>query len=615
MNLSVLLAIGLVLLWVGERVVESPALRAALSGVGAALVAIATAVRFTRLGDSKTRAVQRTLGILHLGAVAALLLYAAQSDLFTKAFGASLGSGSPKLAGALGALWPALLAASLVPTLLVELAFAAVKRAPTIEEGRVREALYAGLGLAFTLVFAFSAQYVANERDAKADFSYFRVAKPGDGTQKLVASLDEPLEVFLFFPPASDVGTLVTQYFEDLAAQAPQLKVTSLDHALEPKRSKELGVSGNGVVVLRKGARKETLSVGLELEKSKSQLKSLDADVQKKVLQVGKTRRTVYFTAGHGERTKEPLGSGDQRQTVRILHQTLQDQNFDVRPLSAAEGLGQDVPKDAAAVFVVGPQQAFSPAEAQSLAAYQKRGGRVFLALDPEPGQRFDELLEPLGLTLFPRRLAQERGIATVRPPPSLADRVNIATRSSSSHPAATYLSRAGATLLLLGAGGLEEKSPRPAELTVDFVVRSLPDAWADLDDDFQFDEAEKKKAWGLLAAVSRRSSSGKDEEAARTLVLSDSDGIGDEVLPQVPGNQYLVLDGLKWLLGDEQLAGVTNTEVDVPLARTRQLDSAWFYGTTFLGPLAVLGLGALARRRSRRPAATTTPATSEVKS
>lgn len=615
MNLSIVLCVGLGLLWVGERIVESPTARGGFTGVGALLVLGATIVRFLRQGERRSHVAQRPLALLHLAAVGALVLYAAQSDLYTKAFGASLESSSPKLAGVLAALWPALLAISLLPTLLVELSFAAVKKSPAIEQGRIREALYAGLGLAFTLIFAFSVQYVANERDARVDFSYFRVTKPGDGTQKLVASLDEPLEVYLFFPPVSDVKDLIVQYFDDLRAKAPQLKVTSLDQALDVAKSRELGVSANGVVVVKKGQRKETISVGLELEKSRAQLRALDGEVQKRVLQVGKARRTVYFTAGHGERTKDPLGVSDQRQTVRILHQLLQEQNFEVRTLTTAEGLGQEVPKDAAAVFIVGPQRPFSEGEADTLAAYEKRGGRLFIALDPEPKERFEELLKPLGLKLTPDRLAQERGIATVRPPPSLADRVNIATRTFSSHPSVTTLGRASATLLFLGAGGLEELSPHPAELAIDFAVRSLNEAWNDANENFQFDQASKeaKKAWGLVAAVTRRSSPPKADEEMRVLVLGDSDGLGDELLPQLPANAALVQDGLKWLLGEEQLAGVTNTEVDVAPFRSRQQDTVWFYGTTFFAPVLVLGVGALARRRNKR--ADSTPKKAEVQS
>jgi hypothetical protein len=79
---------------------------------------------------------------------------------------------------------------------------------------------------------------VTTERDNKIDLSYFRVAKPGEATKKLAASLDEPVNVYLFFPPASDAAEAVQEYFDDLKAAAPQMNVTRLDHALEPVKAK-----------------------------------------------------------------------------------------------------------------------------------------------------------------------------------------------------------------------------------------------------------------------------------------------------------------------------------------------------------------------------------------
>jgi hypothetical protein len=478
-------------------------------------------------------------------------------------------------------------------------------RAPKLEDGRIDEAMLSGLGIAFAFIFAFSVQYVATERDVKGDFSYFRVAKAGDATQKLVASLDEPLEVFLFFPPASDAAEAVSGYFNELQADTSQLKVTRLDHALEPGKAKELGVSGNGTILIKKGGRKESIFIGTEVEKARTQLRGLDAEVQKRLLQVAKSRRTVYLTGGHGERSQDPTNGMDQRSTIEILYKTLQDQNFDVRTLTTAEGLGQEIPKDAAAVFIIGPQRAFSQPEADSISAWGKRGGRLFIALDPESALPFDELMSPLGLSFKPQAIAQERGTANVRPPPGLADRINIGTRTFSSHPVVTYLGRSNVPVLMLGAGGLEELSKHPAEISIDFAVRSLPDSWNDASGNFEFDPTlgETKKAWGVVAAVERRAPSNKTEEAMRALVLGDSDAVADLVLQQLPGNQYLVIDGFKWLLGDEQLSGTTNTEVDVPLTRTRQQDTAWFYATTFLAPLAVIGVGLVARRRAKKPA------------
>jgi hypothetical protein len=56
--------------------------------------------------------------------------------------------------------------------------------------------------------------------------------------------------------------------------------------------------------------------------------------------------------------------------------------------------------------------------------------------------------------------------------------------------------------------------------------------------------------------------------------------------------------------MGDEALAGTTESEEDVMIQHTREEDVAWFYGTIFGVPLLVLATGitltALRNRRAR---------------
>ena len=195
MQLSILLTVGLALVWIGERIVEAPTARYGVTGLGALLLVIATGLRFLRSRSQKDELarVQRLFAAFSGLSLLAFVLYFLQSDLFTKLTGASLVSASPKLSGSLSVLWPAVLAVALLPTLLMELSFATMAKAPKLEDGRIDEAMLSGLGLACALIFAFSVQYVATERDVKGDFSYFRVARAGEATQKLVASFDEPV--------------------------------------------------------------------------------------------------------------------------------------------------------------------------------------------------------------------------------------------------------------------------------------------------------------------------------------------------------------------------------------------------------------------------------------
>ena len=78
-----------------------------------------------------------------------------------------------------------------------------------------------------------------------------------------------------------------------------------------------------------------------------------------------------------------------------------------------------------------------------------------------------------------------------------------------------------------------------------------------------------------------------------RAVVFADSDALSDGVLAAY-GNRYLVFDAIRWLSGDESIAGEVSSETDVPIAHTRKQDQAWFYACIFVVPLMVLGVGFL---------------------
>ncbi len=599
---AILFAVGLVLLWVGERVADAGTWRLVFSWAGVAAVLASVAWRFvrTRQATGGSGQVEKALLGLQIVAVAAIAMYFAQSDALAKLDGAMLSVSSPKLSGALSALWPAVLAAAVFPIALMELAYAAMAKSVNVETGRIRDAMYSGLGAAGLLVFAVAALYVATERDKRFDFSYFRTAKPGDATKRLAQSLDSPITAAMFFPPANEVSEQVQAYFDDLKKDAPQLKIALYDHALEPARAKEFGVSGNGVIVLSKGERRENVFLGTDLDKAKTQLRGLDADVQKKMLMVAKSKKTIYLTAGHGERTEESLGGADQRAALTRLYGELKSQNYELKPLTTAEGLGQEVPKDAAAVMVLGPSQNFSEPEAKTLVEYGQRGGKLFIALDPENGLTFDNLLEPLGLKFTAVTLAND--VAYARKTYTPSDRTLIGTKTFSSHPSVTSNGRGGFPVFMAGAGILDELPTHPAEISIDFAVRAEPATWNDLNNNYQAETPpEVRKAYGVVAAVTRRKTgSTRVEDELRALVLADSDAVADEILAVSQGNGHMIIDGLKWLFGDEQLQGITNQENDVAISRTTTQDKVWFWTTIVLGPMAVLGAGLVFRRRKK---------------
>jgi len=603
---SILYGLGLIGVYLGERIVTPGRMRVAFTIGGLVLLLIAIAVRALRVqgSDSDRRRVELyLLGLYCLGLVA-LLVYFAQSDVWSRLASKPLHDTSPRLAVMLAALWPALMVCAVIPLGLVELSYAAMAQADQVEAARVRDAALSGLGLAAALVFAFAAVYVFSERDVRWDLSYFRTARPGQSTRRVVQALTEPVEVSLFFPPANDVRDEVAEYFRDLTRESKELEVHFYDQAVDPAKARELGVSGNGSVVIGRGNRREQLVLGTDLERARNQLRTVDQEVQKRLLAVAKPRKVVYLTTGHGERSAERSTGTDQRSTIAQLRDLITSQNEEVRNLGAAEGLASEVPGDAGAVLITGPTSPFLPEEMAALRRYFDRGGRLGVALDPEAGLDFKQLLAPMGLEFVSTTLANDQ--AFVRRNNQASDHGIILTGSFSSHPSVTTLSQLGgrAPLILLNSGYLEELKDKPSDISLDVSVRAHPATWNDANKNFRFDPpAEARKSWTLAAAVAKKKG-GKPEDDGRAIVVADSDALSDLLLEVSRGNAFFALDGFRWLMGDESVAGAVTSEADVPIEHTRKQDVVWFYSSIFLVPAAVLGTGFLITRRRRTPKA-----------
>jgi len=606
---SALWGVGMLAIFFGERMIGAGGARAVATVGGLLLVMAALAVRAGRAASAAPdrRPVERTLlGFYALGLLA-VALYFVQSDLPTVlGKGKPLEHAWPRLATALGALWPAIWLAAAWPVALIEMAYAQIARAPKIEAGRVRDAMYSGLGLAAALVFAVTVAYVASERDEKVDLAYFRTTRPGEVSRRIVRNLDQPIEVAEFFPQGSEVREEVDNYMQDLGRESAQLKVTHYDFDIDPLKAKEYGISSNGVIVFVRGTRHDQLGLPREIEAAKNALRTLDKEVQQRLMMMVKPPRTVGFTQGHGERNWEkPTSDTDKRATIKTFRDVLVDQNYDVRYVGAADGLMQDVPKEITVLMVIGPQKPFLPEESASLNRFIERGGRLLIALDPENHVDMHEVLKPLDLEYHDVTLANDQAFA--RRTHQDNDRTNLVTITYSSHPSVTTLQRLGvrAPIILPGAGWVNANRTAKSGVTVDAPIKAHHATFPDKNGNFQQDPGEDRRAWEVAATAVKKD--------ARVFVLADSDLFGDEALP-VAANQLLAVDVSHWLMGDEAFSGTTSTEADVPVTHTRKQDVVWFYSTIFLGPALVIVAGMAITRRGRRkrrgrPSAPTGPA------
>lgn len=608
---------GLVLVFCGERVLSSfDALRYALTGLGLAVAVASTALRFVAAsgpaaeGDER-RVADRTLALFAALGLLAIGIYFTTTDTGKELLGIAKAAPATRarFEGAVTVAWVALLVVSVVPLAFGERAFAPMRRAERIEARRVRAAIASGLTLALAATYTALATYAVGELEVKVDFSYFRTARPSDSTRNVAASLSEPVKVLAFFPRLNDVGTEVEGYLRDLASSAPKLEVEIHDRLLVPAIAKEAKVTTDGVVVLLRGGSRETLTIGADMKTAATKLKSLDGDFQKALLKSMRAQRTAYLTVGHGELNETSSGpAASEGRTAKGLRKILESQNYLVKDLGLAQGLGNEIPADAYLVAMVGPSQAPLPEEVAAIRRFAERGGKLLLALDPDAKADLAPLAEALELTWQPAVLANDKTYIRRRFNPS--DRTILVTNRFSSHASVSTLSRnsARAPVVFPGAAALDKKPNAAAK--IDFTVRSLGETFGDVDGDFEFDKDEEKRSvYNLAAAVTRtpEGAEGGDDKGAkgpnelRAFVLGDADALSDAALANEP-NILLLVDALRWLGGEESWSGAIATTEDVRIEHTKEKDAIWFYATIFGAPAIVLGLGLAFVRRTRRP-------------
>lgn len=232
------------------------------------------------------------------------------------------------------------------------------------------------------------------------------------------------------------------------------------------------------------------------------------------------------------------------------------------------------------------------------------------------------------GLEFSPIVLANDK--AHLRRRFNDSDRTLLVSNRFSSHAAVSTLSRNSARLAVVffGTGSFEKASGRNDK--VDFAIRSVAGTFPDTNRNYKEDPDEKANTFNLGAAVTRprtgpplrrakpEPEAGKPEEKKdekkkkdkkkeedsdemRAFVLADADSLTDVVLSNVPGNQLLFADAVRWLGGEESYSGEVNSEEDVRIEHTKQKDLVWFYATIFGAPALVLGLGLAYSRRSAR--------------
>ncbi|TNE86987.1 MAG: hypothetical protein EP330_20475 [Deltaproteobacteria bacterium] len=583
---------GLGLFAVGERYAAGSGMHFLVSGAGLLLALLGVGLRFREFGaqdvSARKDALRASLMWMGVGSLS-LVLYLTTTDLFSDALGLVEETQAwwYVVAYSLGAI--SLLVGAL-PAAFLDRALA--NHPVLLPTNAQRRAAESGLLTALAIALFAPVNYLASEHNVDWDYAYFRTTRAGDSTLALARTLPDPVEIVLFYPSGNEVLRELEPYMDQLVdVSGGQLTVRVADQALEPVLSEKLRINDNGYVVFQQGEASDKWKVGTELDRAKRNLKKLDREVQKRLLKLAKGERTVYMLSGHGEasaREKENPG-----RKLAKFKKKLEEQGLKVQSFGATDGSMDAVPDDAAFLVVAAPKLPITPQEEEAIAKYLDRGGRMLVLVEPgrEP---LKGVLGPLGLEITMGPLANETKIY----PDSrtVADRLLLVTNRFGAHDSIRELQRNAERYRLFtpSAGGLEKIDGGRGKQTA--IIRTFPDTWLEsLPLNFQLDDGETSKVWDIGVVVE-----GEGENAFRVMAIADDNVFSDALLGFSAANERLLEDGARWLLGDEELAGETESEEDVKVAHTRQEDIVWFLASAFGIPMLFLFAG-LFRIRARR--------------
>lgn len=612
--LTWLIVAGLALVYTGERILAAaPVARAIASGAGVLIVVGAAGWRLVawRRAPADARGTEGLFVLMYAGCVLALaLFFLAGAGTTWLGIDFAEPASETRFTTSLTVIASIVLALSLLSALAAHWAAGpANQRDETpgaVDRLRITQVAAAALVVAMAGAMLMLTGFVAARRDKTLDVSYFRTASPGGAVRQIAETMSSPLRVILFFPPASEVNDQVTGYFRALAS-VEAVQIEEHDRLASPQLAEEYRVTDDGTIVLVAGDRSERITLPVDMRNARRRLRGLDEEVRRSLMRVAREERTIYLTVGHGElndpRSVGPLDAMPFR-SIRGLRNLFQLLNYRVQDLGVQSGLGNAVPGDAAMVLVLGPQRPFLEPELESLRRYLDNGGSLLLALEPGSGFDMGPLRERLGVEFHDVPLADDQ--QHLRQRGNLSDRRLIVTDRFTSHAAVSTVSRGGvgAGILLMGAGYLE---PYGDSRRANFVVRSLPSTFADLDQTFEFDEAaEERKSYSLVAAIEDEPAGGGEDAGSegggmRALVLADAELFSDAVISSLGMNAALAADAITWLGREEERSGETVSEEDVPIVHTRAQDVAWFYSTILGAPALVLLFGLVGVRRRRR--------------
>lgn len=356
-----------------------------------------------------------------------------------------------------------------------------------------------------------------------------------------------------------------------------------MDPDSNPVLVNQLGITGDGKILLQMGENQEIVTTASEREVTGGLIRLLNPD-----------KPVLYFLTGEGEHDTENPGEG----AYTRVRQVLENKNYVINTLNLqAENA---IPQDARALVVAGPLVPFTESSVELIKGFLENGGSMMLLANPVPLTQYGEEQD-----LLADYLASDWGI-------TLNNDIVVDTNSPSSpffavsaqyadHPITDKMQGVAAIFpysrsITIDAENTND-TPAPLVLTID-------QSWGETD----FDALEGQQALeynegaDLLGPMTLAAAAENSNTKSRVVVFGSSTFAQDDNF-SFSGNGDMFINAIDWIVEQEALINLTTNA-----AQERTFNppsSAQFIltivSTVCIIPLVVIGAGMYAWVMRRR--------------
>lgn len=213
---------------------------------------------------------------------------------------------------------------------------------------------------------------IGEKTPLKLDLTSNKIFELSEETKNVLKNVDKDIDVFYFVTKGNE-ELYIAQTIEMYKGYSDKIHFEQKDPTADPVFARSLGtdVTDNSVIV-KSGDRIKVVDSSTIYDDSLNQYGIIEFQLEQKLTRAiayvqAESDIKVYFTSGH-----EEIG-------YQFMKTALEDENAEAYEIDLKT---TDIPTNAAAIYIIGPQTDFSADELSRLQSYLSNGGGLNVSLD-----------------------------------------------------------------------------------------------------------------------------------------------------------------------------------------------------------------------------------------